>query len=98
MKRFDHALIIGGSISGLLTARVLSDHFSRVTVIDRDALSVAPVARDGVPQARHLHALLMRGLQCFEELLPGLTAELQAAGGIMLEQGRDFRVLFRLGW
>ena len=29
-----HAIVIGGSISGLLAARVLSAHFDRVTVLD----------------------------------------------------------------
>ena len=32
----DHAIVIGGSMAGLLTARVLSDHFARVTIVERD--------------------------------------------------------------
>ena len=36
MNMRNHAAVIGGSIAGLWTARVLADHFDRVTVIDRD--------------------------------------------------------------
>jgi hypothetical protein len=44
-----------------------------------------------VPHGRHVHALLARGQQALEELLPGLTAELVAKGvptGDMLANGR----------
>ena len=31
-----HAVVLGGSLAGLLAARVLADHFKHVTVIERD--------------------------------------------------------------
>jgi 2-polyprenyl-6-methoxyphenol hydroxylase-like FAD-dependent oxidoreductase len=31
-----HAVVIGGSIAGLMTARVLAHYFGTVTVIERD--------------------------------------------------------------
>lgn len=34
-----HAIVIGASMAGLLTARVLSDHFEKVTILERDQLS-----------------------------------------------------------
>lgn len=34
--RSGHALVIGGSIAGLLTARVLSERFRWVTIVERD--------------------------------------------------------------
>ena len=34
--RGEHAVVIGGSVAGLLAARVLADHFERVTVVKRD--------------------------------------------------------------
>jgi hypothetical protein len=39
-NRFDahQAIVIGGSMAGLLAARVLSEHFERVTIIERDHL------------------------------------------------------------
>jgi glycine/D-amino acid oxidase-like deaminating enzyme len=44
-----HALVIGGSIAGLLTARVLYEHFGRVTVVERDHFPEGPEFRKGVP-------------------------------------------------
>ena len=54
--------------------------------------------RPGVPQARHLHFLFKRGLMVVEELFPGVTADLLEAGSHLLDQGRDFRILYRSGW
>ena len=31
-----HAVVVGGSIGGMLAARVLADRFDRVSVIERD--------------------------------------------------------------
>jgi 2-polyprenyl-6-methoxyphenol hydroxylase-like FAD-dependent oxidoreductase len=78
--RRDRAVVLGGGIAGLLAARVLSDHFAVVELVDRDALDDSVVARRGTPQARHLHGLLSRGLEVLEGLLPGLTAELVDEG------------------
>ncbi|MCC5650021.1 hypothetical protein LC609_09260 [Nostoc sp. XA013] len=52
-----HALVIGGSIAGLLAAQVLTKYFNQVTIIERDHLSAQPEQRPGVPQAHHLHIL-----------------------------------------
>jgi 2-polyprenyl-6-methoxyphenol hydroxylase-like FAD-dependent oxidoreductase len=76
----DHALVLGGGIAGLLAARVLSESFAAVTVVDRDAIPEEPAPRRGVGQARHIHALLARGQHVLEELFPGLTAALSAGG------------------
>ena len=76
----DRAVVLGGSIAGLLAARVLADHFAEVLVIDRDPLAPGAAPRRGTPQSRHLHGLLARGHQVLEQLLPGLTAELVAGG------------------
>ena len=40
-----HAVVIGGSMAGLLAARVLSDHFAQVTIIERDNLTGEAEAR-----------------------------------------------------
>jgi 2-polyprenyl-6-methoxyphenol hydroxylase-like FAD-dependent oxidoreductase len=62
-KSFDthHALVIGGSMAGLLAARVLSEHFERVTILERDHLIDDAQPRKGVPQGRHVHGLLAGG-------------------------------------
>ncbi|MEM7132386.1 MAG: 2-polyprenyl-6-methoxyphenol hydroxylase-like oxidoreductase [Chloroflexota bacterium] len=84
-----HAVVIGGSVAGLMTARVLADFFSTVTVIERDILPDKPAFRRGAPQARHGHALLVRGQQVMEDLFPGLTEFLLENGTLELNMGND---------
>jgi 2-polyprenyl-6-methoxyphenol hydroxylase-like FAD-dependent oxidoreductase len=77
------AVVIGASIAGLLAARALSDYYEKVVVLDRDRLPDDPVARSGVPHMRHSHALLAKGREAMEDLLPGLTAELVDQGALL---------------
>jgi 2-polyprenyl-6-methoxyphenol hydroxylase-like FAD-dependent oxidoreductase len=76
----EHAVVLGASMAGLLAARALTDSYKRVTVVERDALPTDWQQRRGVPQGRHVHALLARGGQALDSLLPGLTKEVIAAG------------------
>jgi 2-polyprenyl-6-methoxyphenol hydroxylase-like FAD-dependent oxidoreductase len=76
----DHAIVIGGSIAGLMMARVLADHFERVTILERDIAPSETEFRKGVPQARHPHGLLKGGELVMEKLFPGLRVELLAKG------------------
>ncbi len=94
----DHAIVIGGSIAGLVTARVLANYFNRVTIVERDRFPDKPEFRKGVPQSRHLHALLERGQVLLENLFPGLGAELTAAGALNLEMPGDVLLLSPAGW
>jgi 2-polyprenyl-6-methoxyphenol hydroxylase-like FAD-dependent oxidoreductase len=75
-----HAVVIGGSMAGLLAARVLADHFERVTVLERDMFPPLGESRRGVPQGWHVHGLMARGPEVLEGLFPGLTGELVACG------------------
>ena len=84
-----HAVVIGASIGGLCAARVLSDFYERVTVYERDDLPDGPANRSAVPQGRHVHLLMARGAQEFEEHFPGLLDEMVAAGVPILENRPD---------
>jgi 2-polyprenyl-6-methoxyphenol hydroxylase-like FAD-dependent oxidoreductase len=75
------ALVIGSGMAGLLSARMLADHFEHVTVIERDRLPPGPEFRSGVPQGRHVHGFLLRGLQVLEQFFPGISGELESEGG-----------------
>lgn len=79
-KLGDHAVVLGASMGGLVAARVLADFYERVTVVERDVLPPDAANRRGVPQGRHVHALLGRGSAVLDELFPGFTDELVAAG------------------
>src|SRR5690348_14529085 len=86
-KRFDthHAIVIGGSMAGLLVARVLSEHFERVTIIERDQLIDDTEPRKGVPQGRHVHGLLAGGAAVLREYFPDLPAVLVRDGAVPLD-------------
>jgi 2-polyprenyl-6-methoxyphenol hydroxylase-like FAD-dependent oxidoreductase len=77
----NRSVVIGAGIGGLLAARVLADHSDEVCVLERDA-SPAGQARQGVPQGRHIHALLAAGRDAIERLFPGFARELVALGGL----------------
>jgi 2-polyprenyl-6-methoxyphenol hydroxylase-like FAD-dependent oxidoreductase len=87
----DHAIVLGGSMAGLAAASTLAEQFERVTILDRDRFPITDDHRRGVPQSRHAHGLLAAGRAALEELLPGLTAELTAAGAIPGDLQADCR-------
>lgn len=92
------AVVIGGSMAGLLAARVLSQHFDQVVVIERDQYPTRPEPRPNTPQANHVHVLLARGLQSFEGFFPGLRKEMLAEGALEIETSADIAWLNPAGW
>ncbi|GAB4556709.1 MAG: hypothetical protein Tsb0020_00190 [Haliangiales bacterium] len=84
-----HALVIGSSMAGLLAARVLAQHFGRVTLVDRDRESLSPDPRRGVPQGRHAHVLLKAGADILEQLFPGLWVDMHHKGSVEVDLGAD---------
>lgn len=84
-KLGQRAIVCGASMAGLLAARVLSDFYESVTLVERDRLPDGPEQRRGVPQGRHLHALLSTGSKTLGQLFPGLLDELVTAGATVLE-------------
>lgn len=92
----EHAVVLGASMGGLLAARVLTDFYDRVTVVERDELTDLPDARRGVPQGRQPHVLLARCGQVMEELFPGILDDLIAEGAHRWSDGdlTRFHVFF----
>lgn len=91
MKKLgEHAIVIGAGMGGLLAARVLSDFYPVVTVLERDAFPATDTPRKGVPQGRHTHGLLARGSAVLEELFPGYNMEVVAqSGGLIGDVAND---------
>ena len=98
IPRRRHAVVVGGSLAGMLAARVLSDHFHVVTLLERDRFPETPAARKGLPQGRHAHGLLERGRRVMERYLPGLTGELVRAGAEPLDWTQDVAWMSPYGW
>jgi 2-polyprenyl-6-methoxyphenol hydroxylase-like FAD-dependent oxidoreductase len=94
----EHAVVVGGGFAGLLTAEILTRHFAKVTLLERDRLPDGPESRAGVPQARHIHGLLVRGWRILDELLPSLRGDLLRAGAHVLDVMNDIVRLGPSGW
>jgi len=89
--RAARAIVIGGSITGLLAARALTEHFSSVSLIERDSFPDGPDFRKGLPQMRHVHVLLKQGERVMEHYFPELLPELIAGGAHLIDMGGDLR-------
>ena len=87
----DQAVVMGSSMAGLLAARVLSERFERVVVIERDPLPPIGEHRRGVPHGRHLHGLHPRGREILDELFPGFTEALTTDGAVGCDVLGDLR-------
>ncbi|WP_405591023.1 FAD-dependent oxidoreductase [Streptomyces sp. NBC_01190] len=94
MSAGEHAIVVGGSAAGLLAARVLSDFYPNVTIVERDQLGDEATHRKGTPQDQHIHALLARGQQILDRLFPGLMDELALAGAPVGDFGTSLRWYF----
>ena len=92
------AVVVGAGMAGLLAAHVLAPHYGSVTVVERDRLPPTPQFRKGVPQSRHTHLLLGRGLESLETLLPGIVGELLERGAVPLDWPGDALWLTPAGW
>jgi 2-polyprenyl-6-methoxyphenol hydroxylase-like FAD-dependent oxidoreductase len=86
------AIVIGAGMGGLTAARAFADHFERVLVLERDTLPAHAVDRVGVPQGKHVHALLAGGQRALCELFPGFEHDLARTGAVPLRVGLDIRV------
>jgi 2-polyprenyl-6-methoxyphenol hydroxylase-like FAD-dependent oxidoreductase len=97
-RLFDHAIVMGGSMAGLLAARVLADRCHRVTILERDEELDSAGPRRGVPQGRHTHGLLASGRKVLDELFPGLFDELIADGALAGDLVGDSRWFLEGGY
>ena len=66
------AIVIGGSMSGLVAARVLADHFAEVVLFDRDAFPQPARTAKGCRKDNTRTRCCRRACQTLEQLFPGL--------------------------
>lgn len=90
MSHQSSAIVLGASIGGLLTARALSNHFDRITIVERDLLPDCAEPRRSVPQSAHAHGLLASGYRVMDHYFPGMMQELNALGAPIGDIVGDF--------
>lgn len=98
MSSLEKAIIIGGGISGKLAARVLSEFYKEVIILERDSKLEGPIARKGTPQGEHLHALLHAGEHGLEELFPGITEKFYDSGAVKINSTIDLAWFHHGAW
>ncbi len=92
------AIVIGGSIAGLLSAKVLSAFFEEVIILERDDIETKAAERRGVPQSPQPHILLTGGYRVLKNFFPSIDKELLAAGAVPVDWGQDFHFFAFGGW
>jgi len=85
------AVVVGGSIAGLLAAQALAAHCERVTLVERDAYPAEALPRKGVPQGHHIHVIWTAGRRAIETLMPGLFDGLVDEGAVAFDNSADMR-------
>ncbi|MFA9421637.1 MAG: FAD-dependent monooxygenase [Gammaproteobacteria bacterium] len=87
--KYNHVVVVGAGMAGLLAAASLSDVVGKVTIIEKDALPKTPEVRKGVPQGAHVHTLLGYAVEAMDKLIPGLMTDVYAAGAVKIRRNQD---------
>ncbi|GAA2675793.1 FAD-dependent oxidoreductase [Actinoplanes palleronii] len=90
--RLDTAIVLGGSVAGMLAARVLADHADTVLIVERDGGPAASGTRAGVPHGNQVHVLLAAFTRQIERWFPGFTGRAVAGGAVRItaESSRSY--------
>ncbi|OSC38930.1 FAD-binding oxidoreductase [Mycobacterium decipiens] len=89
------AVIIGGSIAGIAAAKVCSETFERVIVLEKDDPHRRREGRPGAAQGWHLHHLLTAGQIELERFFPGIVNDMVREGAFKVDMAAQYRI--RLG-
>ncbi|WP_446045629.1 NAD(P)/FAD-dependent oxidoreductase [Streptomyces olivaceus] len=92
------AIIIGGSLAGMLAAAAVRDCGGTVEILEAHELPEGPSPRVGVPQAAHYHVLLSGGADAIDELIPGTIKELIRQGAVRVPMTTNMVLLSPEGW
>lgn len=81
------AVVVGGSLAGVLSAQVLSRYFQKVIVVDRDPEPSNDTPRS-VPQSFHSHFLHHHGGGLINDLIPGYFEQMEKEGAYLVHAQR----------
>ncbi|MFI2213130.1 FAD-dependent oxidoreductase [Streptomyces sp. NPDC020141] len=97
-RRPTRAVVIGGSVAGMLAAAAVKDHVGSVEIVEAHGPASGPGARAGVPQAAHIHLLHQGGAEAIDSLLPGAVDALLAAGANRIPMTTNMVIYSPEGW
>ncbi|KUH68026.1 oxygenase [Mycolicibacterium novocastrense] len=89
------AVVIGGSIAGITAAKMLTEFFERVIVLEKDDPHRRREGRPGAAQGWHLHHLLTAGRIELERIFPGIIDDMVREGAFDVDMAAQYRI--RLG-
>jgi NAD(P)H-flavin reductase/ferredoxin/2-polyprenyl-6-methoxyphenol hydroxylase-like FAD-dependent oxidoreductase len=92
------AVVIGGSMAGMATAKVLTQTFDRVIVLEKDQDHRKQEGRPGAAQGWHLHHLLIAGQRALSSIFPGIIDDMVAAGAFRVDMGDQYRLMLAGSW
>lgn len=92
------AVIVGGSVAGIATAKVLSERFDRVIVLEQDSQHDRREGRPGAAQGHHLHHLLIAGQQEAERIFPGIVDDMVREGAFKVDMARNYQLRLAGSW
>ncbi|TJY59540.1 2Fe-2S iron-sulfur cluster binding domain-containing protein [Sinimarinibacterium sp. CAU 1509] len=92
------AIVVGGSIIGMSTAKVLLQKFERVIVLEKDSGHHRMEGRPGVAQGWHLHHLLIAGQRMLETVFPGIIDDMVRAGAFKVDMAEQYRLYMAGAW
>ena len=92
------AVVVGGSIAGIAAAKVLTETFHKVIVIEKDAVHRRMEGRPGAAQGWHLHHLLIAGQRQLETIFPGIIDDMTRAGAFKVDMGEQYRLMIAGSW
>lgn len=92
------AVVIGGSIAGIAAAKVCSETFERVIVLEKDDPHRRREGRPGAAQGWHLHHLLTAGQIELERFFPGIVDDMVREGAFKVDMAAEYRIRLGGSW
>ncbi|MCV7413174.1 oxygenase [Mycobacterium florentinum] len=92
------AVVIGGSIAGIAAAKVLTETFDRVIVLEKDDPHRRREGRPGAAQGWHLHHLLTAGQIELERFFPGIVDDMVREGAFKVDMAAQYRIRLGGSW
>ena len=92
------AVVIGGSIAGIASAKALTDRFDQVIVLERDRQHLRMEGRPGAAQGWHLHHLLTAGRHELEKLFPGIIDDMVREGAFNVDMASQYHLRLAGSW